>query len=292
MKSIQDELNFYQDIVSSKKESLDQLCQDEAIQAFMKQNNLDRQMMDDYWIELLNYQEDYQLCVGCRSLDSCPKKLPGYKRKLHYEDRTVSLMMEACDYQSDYEQKQEILMNITSNIPITLFKDDFKDIAEIERGLFVRFASFLTGDKSRGIYLYGQTQTRKTRMMASFSYKLAKEGKKVAFINVPSFMSELKAQLSSSDNQTNQWINLLKNVEILIFDDIGGENFSAWSRDEIIGNIIQERVLSNLPTFYTSVYDLDSLAEYYTTRQKGEQVKVLKLIEKIRSSCDLYRIHR
>lgn len=69
-----------------------------------------------------------------------------------------------------------------------------------------------------------------------------------------------------------------------MFDDIGAESVSSWARDEVIGPIMQHRMLEKLPTFFTSNFDLEQLQQHLTYSQRGEEevVKAARIIERIR----------
>ena len=47
------------DIEKLKKESQYALLKEQNIQAFLKQNHLDPSVMDDYWVEFLDYNDDF-----------------------------------------------------------------------------------------------------------------------------------------------------------------------------------------------------------------------------------------
>lgn len=59
---------------------------------------------------------------------------------------------------------------------------------------------------------------------------------------------------------------------------------SSWVRDDILGVILQHRMLEKLPTLYTSNYDFDELEEHLAYSQKGgiEQLKSKRIMERIR----------
>lgn len=41
--------------------------------------------------------------------------------------------------------------------------------------------------------------------------------------------------------------------DVLLIDDIGAENNSPWSRDEVLGTILQYRMDSDLTTFLLQI---------------------------------------
>ena len=284
MKSIQESFNYYQDVSNAKKKSLDELCADPVIASFMKKNGFTRKDMDQYWLELLNFKDDYPVCLNCKGIHTCPKKLIGFKRKLVIEDGMVRIEMEPCPYEQEQESNNRVLSHISTNLPKKLFADQIKELETKNPILLLNMLQFATGVKKDGIYLYGPTQSGKTKMMAYFAYYMANNGKEVAMYNVPNLMGTLKSSFNDDEINSNEILYKLKTVDLLILDDIGGENFSTWSRDEIISTIIEERVLSELPTFFTSVYSYEDLSDYYTNpKQKGDHIKVTKLIEKIKA---------
>jgi primosomal protein DnaI len=46
-----------------------------------------------------------------------------------------------------------------------------------------------------------------------------------------------------------------------MLDDIGGEGSSVWVRDEILGPILQYRLLDKKPTFFSSNLSIKKLVE-------------------------------
>ena len=75
----------------------------------------------------------------------------------------------------------------------------------------------------------------------------------------------------------------LQNVDILLLDDIGAENVTAWGRDEILGTILQYRMNNKLTTFFTSNYTIQELEDHLSMTKNGEdKVKAKRIIERIK----------
>jgi len=70
-----------------------------------------------------------------------------------------------------------------------------------------------------------------------------------------------------------------------MLDDIGAEAVSSWTRDEVLGPILQFRMLESLPTFFTSNFDLKGLEHHLTYSQRGEEekMKARRIMERIRA---------
>lgn len=61
----------------------------------------------------------------------------------------------------------------------------------------------------------------------------------------------------------------------MILDDIGAEFLSSWFRDEILGAILQYRMMERLPVFFTSNYTPEELETMLSQSGRGkmEQLK-------------------
>lgn len=281
-------MNNDYNFIEHKKKSLEKLSKSKDILQLLNQYGLSVDCIEESWSVLLNYQEDVNICKNCPGLKACPKSMTGYKEIPVYDGFEFHPSKKACQLQEQHEKQREILNNVQfSNVTYNIFKDDFMKIKDITTNGFVACSEYLI-NQGNGFYLYGETQTGKTRLMGLFAYRLARMNKQVAFVNVPSLMADLKASFNKSDFNSNELINSLKDVEVLILDDIGGENFSTWSRDEVILNILSSRVLSELPTFFTSVHSIDSLIEYYG--KNGDLKNSKRLGEMIRKNHNIIEI--
>ena len=82
-------------------------------------------------------------------------------------------------------------------------------------------------------------------------------------------------------------LDFLKNVDILLIDDIGAENVTSWGRDEILGTILQYRMNNKLSTFFTSNLTLEELEDHLSiTKNSEDKVKARRIIERIKQLTD------
>ena len=71
--------------------------------------------------------------------------------------------------------------------------------------------------------------------------------------------------------------------DILLIDDIGAENNSAWARDEVLGTILQYRMDNDLSTFFTSNFTIEELESVLSETSKGtDEIKARRIIERIK----------
>lgn len=62
-----------QNFQKQKQESIDQLIQNPNILKFLSDHSLNREFIEDNWVEFLDYQEDLQICQNCKDLSQCQK---------------------------------------------------------------------------------------------------------------------------------------------------------------------------------------------------------------------------
>ncbi len=98
---------------------------------------------------------------------------------------------------------------------------------------------------------------------------------------MPTFISSLSSHFD--DNSLQDEIHRVAYCDVLILDDIGAESLSPWSRDDVLGVILQARMDNDLPTFFTSNLDMDALEDHFAkTRNSDEPAKAKRLMQRVR----------
>ena len=134
----------------------------------------------------------------------------------------------------------------------------------------------------RGLYLTGNFGCGKTYLISACLNELAKKDHKVAIIYYPEFLRSLKQSFGDNEEYNNKF-KFIKNIELLLIDDIGAETMTEWSRDEVLGTILQYRMQEGLVTFFTSNLNIKELEEHFVFSTKGvEKVKAKRIIERIK----------
>jgi DNA replication protein DnaC len=96
-----------------------------------------------------------------------------------------------------------------------------------------------------------------------------------------------KTYLDTNSESYDEMIKKFMESDIVLFDDIGAENLTAWSRDEVLGTILQYRMEESLPTFFTSNLNIEELESHLAeTKQSVDLVKAKRIIERIKSLTD------
>ena len=106
--------------------------------------------------------------------------------------------------------------------------------------------------------------------------------KYVVFLHVPTFIASLSSHFN--DNSLQNEVQKIANADFLVLDDIGAENLSQWSRDEVLAVILQARMDNAMPTFFSSNFAMNDLEDHFKeTKNAIEPVKAARLMERIRA---------
>lgn len=135
----------------------------------------------------------------------------------------------------------------------------------------------------QGIYLYGDFGVGKTYMMGALANALAANNIGVMLLHFPSFISDLKATFDRKNESLDELLSKAKSVSVLILDDVGADTLTAWSRDSILGIILEYRMQNELTTFFTSNFDANGFEQYLSqTREGNEPIKAARLMQRVK----------
>ena len=268
--------------------SFQNACQKEDFKTYVYSLNIKEDILMKYTSQLEDAFIEYENCKKCRSLEKCSNKIKGYAYTPISEDKTITFSYDACPklikknreelYKQNldlYDMPKEIKNASFENI----YTDDSTRVPIIK--YFKEFMqNYEKGKASKGIYLTGSFGSGKTYLIAALFNEMAKKGVKSILIYYPEFLRSLK---SSFQTNYSEKFNHIRKVPLLLLDDIGAENVSNWSRDEVLGPILQYRMENNLPTFFTSNLTIEELEKSLSITSSGvDKVKARRIIERIK----------
>lgn len=269
------------------KKSYEEAKKDYDFSKLIDKLNLPDEVLMKYTSSLMNCAKEALNCKGCPGLFNCKNEIKGYVATPRVENNTIFIDYIACSYQQALNNesdknvyKFDIPKEIANARMSEIFVDDKARIKIIEY-LTDFIDNFKKNKNQKGLYLSGSFGTGKTYMIAAMFNEVAKVGVKSAIIYWPEFLRSLKGSFGTDFNEKFDYI---KKVPLLLIDDIGAENVTSWSRDEILGPILQYRMLEELPTFFTSNFTIDQLESHFANTNGGEveALKARRIIERIR----------
>ena len=182
MKSVADMIFQNDDIQKIKSESQYALLKEKNIQHFLKQNHLDASVMEDYWVEFLDYNDDFHICQSCQGLDYCPKETIGMQKMLSYNDGQIILELHSCPYGKAIEAKRQLLDHfVMSNVSQELMLTDLSSLKLVQdtqhltpacQDALVQILKYSQTPTSQGLFLHGPMGSGKTTLLDLFIFQL------------------------------------------------------------------------------------------------------------------------
>ena len=182
------------------------------------------------------------------------------------------------------------------NLPASLRKASLAQVDLDDLGrlpIFEKLLAFVEQYPAiqKGLYLYGDFGVGKSFMVAALAHDLSeKRGVSSTLLHYPSFVIDVKNAIG--DGNVKTLVDEIKLSEVLILDDIGAEQSTAWVRDEILQVILQYRMQENLPTFFTSNFNFEDLELHFAKGKHGndETWEARRVMERIRYLAEETRL--
>lgn len=135
----------------------------------------------------------------------------------------------------------------------------------------------------QALYLQGTFGVGKTYLLGAIANNLAEKGFRTTLVHFPTFAVEMKQSIQK--DTVGEKLDAVKKAPILMLDDIGADSMSSWVRDDILGVILQYRMQEQLPTFFSSNFNMLQLEnEHLRVTQRGEDepLKAKRIMERVR----------
>lgn len=256
--------------------------------------DLEENKLYKYTSRIKDCANEEQNCQNCKGLCFCKNEMKGYKLIPNVLDNKINFEYEACSYMKKNLKETSFLNNIKLyNEPSELKNARIKDIyvddkSRVEVIKYINdYIKNYNKDRLKALYLTGSFGSGKTYLISALFNELAKQNVTSVIVYFPEFLRTLKSSFNDIENSYNERFNYVKNVELLLIDDIGAENLTTWGRDEILGTILQYRMQENLPTFFTSNLNMKELEEHLSIiTSSSDKVKARRIIERIKYLTD------
>ena len=270
----------YQESVNSNK----------TLKKIVSKLKLPDEYLMKYTSKLEECAQEIDNCSKCKGLDYCKNSYKGHILSPDILNENLVFDEIPCKYYLKNEEQNKYKKNIyLFEVPKEIKEASMKNIHldDSERYDIIKwlknFIDTYTPKKgTKGLYLTGNFGCGKTYLISACLNELAKKDHKIAIIYYPEFLRSLKESFGDND-EYNEKFNFIKKTELLLIDDIGAETMTEWSRDEVLGTILQYRMQEGLTTFFTSNLTIKDLEEHFSISSKGvEKVKAKRIIERIK----------
>ena len=265
---------------------------DEKFKEFTDSINLKDEYLMKYTYSLKQCFNERENCKKCKGLDYCKNEIKGCIYIPFIIDKNLLFKYKTCKYENkllnDIEYvKEGYIFSVSKEVRNAKMKDiytDDKNRYEVIKWLTNFIKKYEKKEKVKGLYLNGNFGCGKSYLVSACINELIRKGYKGALVYYPEFLRSLKA---SFGKDFDEQFNYAKKADLLLIDDIGAENITSWSRDEILGPILQYRMDEKLPTFFTSNLSLEELEVHLSCANgKVDKVKAKRIIERIKFMTD------
>lgn len=276
-------------VESNLKKELLLSLKDKEFEDYIRSIHMPIELLMKYTSRLETCFNEKKNCENCKGLEYCKNEVYGFSLKEEVDKDKLRFEYESCKYKrkelkENKENENVYVFDIPKEIKNAKMKDIYLDDAsrkEVITWLTKFIKNYDKNKKTKGLYLNGNFGCGKTYLIAAAFNELSKKGVKSAIIYWPEFLRNLK---SSFDDDFKEKFEYIKKIPLLLIDDIGAENVTYWSRDEILGTILQYRMEEGLTTFFTSNLNYSELeASLSVTKGKVDNLKATRIMERIKN---------
>ncbi len=128
------------------------------------------------------------------------------------------------------------------------------------------------------LLLEGAYGCGKTHLAAAIANAAVHNGIPTLFITVPDLLDSLRFAYGNPETTFEARFNEIKNADLLVMDDFGTQNATAWAQEKLF-QIINYRYINQLPTVITTNLILDEIESRIRSRlQDSDFVQHIRII--------------
>ncbi|RGC50832.1 ATP-binding protein [Absiella sp. AM29-15] len=292
-----DKISFHYELSEEqkvkKKQLVEKLLAHPYVKEWLKKQQLDEHFVEEHSGKFSDWVKVKEKCEHCEGLMFCRQPQKGAYLDL-YVDGFLQNRLTHCAYVIQREEQfahkkyyrqadmnEEMLLVNIARLDLKKESADYKAVVmSITQNLMDE-----TNDK--GVYLWGKPGVGKTYLAAGMTNFYTRRNVPCAFVHVPKLISDLKLMFQDPEGMERK-LNMLKRIDVLVLDDIGGESITSWSRDDILLTILEARMQAKKKTIFTSNYSMKDLKERLrvTTNKSSEPIAAERLMERIKALSD------
>lgn len=288
MKNVRITLDKYRENKNKLLSSYNESLKNDEFKEFVSKIKLPDEELCKYTSLLEESCKEYNHCMNCKNINGCKNQVTGYAYLPELENNKLKFGYKGCKFQNKMLKDCRYLENIYAfDEPKAIKEAQMKNIfkndptrKDVIDYLIKFYDNYQNNIMNKGLFLHGSFGSGKTYLISAMFNELAKDNIKSAIIFWPGFLTELKGTFNKYNDDYNEMINKVKRVPLLLIDDIGAENMTAWVRDEVLCPILQYRMDEKLPTFITSNFDKKGLENHLSNCGKDE-VKTGRIMQRI-----------
>lgn len=145
------------------------------------------------------------------------------------------------------------------------------------------YLNTINGEYTKGIYIYGDFGLGKTFFLNALANYLIDKNQSIIFLSTVNWYEYMIKNLDYNNELNYNAINKIKNVQVLIIDDIGMEKANNWFLFSVLYPILEYRLKERKVVCFSSNFSINELKKYWSKSKDVDLIKINKLIDKIKS---------
>lgn len=277
------QINFTKQNAIELENNFKNAMQDEKFSRLASHLKVSKEVLMKKTTKIQDTITELEHCKKCKGLYDCKNAFRGHVSMPENQNNKIVFTYIPCKYKKQ-EAKLKLSKESEEKINDTARMKDI-DVTDKKRVKVIKWLDqfYETYDFSKnmkGLYLHGNFGCGKTFLISALLHELEdKKNTTTEIIYFPEILRELKSDWELYEFRMKRY----QAVDILCIDDIGAEKVSEWSRDEVLGTILQSRMNNNLTTFFTSNLTLGELEAHFINNEKAdEKIKARRIMERIK----------
>ena len=226
-------------------------------------------------------EEADAVCARCDGRN-CPKFDKYHCHAVNIVNGEVKLTQGICHYERDRRLRKKIeAAKIPARYAGLTFENYVQDSGNKNA---VNWAKYAVKNPAQSLFIYGESGTGKTFLAAIIAQELMKGGQSVLFVDTPSLLDNMRKTMNKSDTTLEEIMAALQAADVLILDDLGVENPTAWVAERVYV-IINARYNAQKPVIVTSNFTLDGLISRF-----ADEITGTRIVSRLKQMCKLAEI--
>lgn len=242
---------------------------DPYLSRVIEKNRIDDATIKKYFLIFNESFNSFTKCKNCPGLDKCTQDNKGEVITISYDGQPLKVIR-YCKHRVAYDNLITLQNKyVYTDIPKPLYSinlDNLNPLDQYQELLFKIYDDIARGIRKKGVFLIGDYGVGKSYFSCALANTLVNQGNRVAFIKTNSFCTDMSTLLVNNNEAYEKRVNDIKNCDFVIFDDIGTENVTEFSRDRLLYNILDHRMENRLCTIFTSNFDIETLQKHFTLK--------------------------